>query len=234
MSNGKKLKIFYAPDAVAEKYPPTIHGEYIYFGTGDRENPGNTSVVNRFYAVKNDWTATSPLTESDLVDVTDDLIQLGNADQQQAVKESLDEKKGWYIRLENQGEKVVSSPRIYAGVVYFSTYTPATDADGTPSADPCAASTASGVARLYALNYKNGASVSNFNAGNETDSAGNLFDGLGKLDRSLTVGTAIPSAPVIAIMPGGARIFIGVEGGLVSLPAIASQDMIRYYWNQIF
>lgn len=234
LSNGKKLKIFYAPDAVAEKYPPTTHGEYIYFGTGDREDPGNTSVVNRFYAVKNDWTATSPLTESDLVDVTDDLIQLGNADQQQAVKESLDVKKGWYIRLENQGEKVVSSPRIYAGVVYFSTYTPATDADGTPSADPCAASTASGVARLYALNYKNGASVSNFNTGNETDSGGNLFDGLGKLDRSLTVGTAIPSAPVIAIMPGGARIFIGVEGGLVSLPAIASQDMIRYYWNQIF
>ena len=38
--DGKKLKILYAPDAVAEKYPPSTHGEYIYFGTGDREDPG--------------------------------------------------------------------------------------------------------------------------------------------------------------------------------------------------
>jgi type IV pilus assembly protein PilY1 len=233
-SNGKKLKILYAPDAVAEKYPPGTHGEYIYFGTGDREDPGSTAVVNRFYAIKNDWTATSPLGESDLVDVTDDLIQLGTAEQKQAVTESLESKKGWYIRLGNPGEKVVSSPRVYAGVVYFTTYTPSGDGGGDVSSDPCAASTASGVARLYALNYKNGASVSNFSAVGETDNAGNPVSGLGKLDRSLIVGTAIPSAPVIAILSGGARIFIGVEGGLVSLPALATQDMIRYYWNQIF
>ena len=219
-SNGKKLKILYAPDAVAEKYPPSTHGEYIYFGTGDREDPGNTAVDNRFYAVKNDWTATSPLTESNLLDVTDDLIQLGTAEQQQAVRENLELKKGWYIRLENQGEKVVSSPRVYAGVVYFTTYTPAI-AGGPADPDPCAASTASGVARLYALNYKNGASVTNFSTSGETDTSGNSLNGLGKLDRSLIVGTAIPSAPVIAILAGGARIFIGVEGGLVSLPAVA-------------
>jgi type IV pilus assembly protein PilY1 len=190
-------------------------------------------VVNRFYAIKNDWTATSPLGESDLVDVTEDLIQLGTAEQKQAVSESLELKKGWYIRLGGSGEKVVSSPRVFAGVVYFTTYTPSSDGGGD-NPDPCAASTASGVARLYALNYKNGASVSNFSASGETDTAGNPVSGLGKLDRSLIVGTAIPSAPVIAILAGGARIFIGVEGGLVSLPAVASQEMIRYYWNQIF
>ena len=58
--------------------------------------------------------------------------------------------------------------------------------------------------------------------------------GLGKKDRALSVGTAIPSAPVIAILGGGARLFIGVEGGIVSLPTIATQDMFRFYWNQIF
>ena len=232
-SNGKKLKILYAPDAVAEKYPPSAHGEYIYFGTGDREHPGNTTVVNRFYAVKNDWTPLSaPYTESDLVDVTSDLIQLGTATEKQQVQTNLDNAKGWFIRL-NPGEKVVSSPRVYAGAVYFTTYTPAT-VGGPINPDPCVASTASGNARLYALNYKNGASVSNFNASVEKDTAGTDVNGLGKLDRSKWVGTAIPSAPVIAILPGGARIFIGVEGGLVSLPAVASQDMIRYYWNQIF
>jgi type IV pilus assembly protein PilY1 len=231
-SSGKKLKILYAPDAVAEKYPPSIHGEFIYFGTGDRENPGDTTVVNRFYAVKNDWTATSPLTESDLVDVTSNLIQLGTAEEKAQVQTALDAGKGWYVRLENSGEKVVSSPRVYGGVVYFTTYTPS-DGSGLDPLDPCAASTVRGVSRLYALNYKTGASVHEFSSTPETDHSGNSVS-LGKQDRSLAVGTAIPSAPVIAILGGGARLFIGVEGGIVSLPTIATQDMYRYYWNQIF
>jgi type IV pilus assembly protein PilY1 len=231
-SNGKKLKILYAPDAVAELYPPDAHGEYIYFGTGDRENPDDTAAVNRFYAVKNDWTATSPLTESDLVDATADLIQLGTAEEKAQVQAALDAGKGWYIRLENAGEKVVSSPRVYGGVVYFTTYTPS-DGSGLDPDDPCAASTVRGVSRLYALNYKTGASVHEFSATPETDNAGNSVS-LGKQDRSLAVGTAIPSAPVIAILGGGARLFIGVEGGIVSLPTITTQDMFRYYWNQIF
>ena len=48
------------------------------------------------------------------------------------------------------------------------------------------------------------------------------------------MGTAIPSAPVIAILEGGARIFVGVEGGIVSMPAILTLEMYRYYWHQIF
>ena len=104
-ADGVQRKILYAPDAVEEGF-----GEYIFFGTGDRERPGNTSVVNRFYAVKHDWSGTSVLTEADLVDVTADLIQLGNAEQQQQVKTNLANGRGWYIRLENPGEKIVSSP----------------------------------------------------------------------------------------------------------------------------
>jgi type IV pilus assembly protein PilY1 len=230
--SGKKLKILYVPDAVAEKYPPSAHGEYIFFGTGDRENPGDTSVVNRFYAVKNDWSATAPYTESDLVDVTTNLIQLGTAAEKTAVKSALETHKGWFIRLENPGEKVVSSPRVYAGVVYFTTYTPSDDAGIVPG-DPCAASTVRGVSRLYVLDYKTGGAVHEFSTTTEHDNSGNAVS-LGKLDRSLAVGTAIPSAPVIAILGGGARLFIGVEGGIVSLPAAATQDMHRYYWNQIF
>ncbi|MBI5580893.1 MAG: hypothetical protein HY895_17210 [Deltaproteobacteria bacterium] len=231
-SNGKKLKILYAPDAVAEKYPPGVHGEYIYFGTGDRENPNDTDAVNRFYAVKNDWTATSPLTESDLVDVTADLIQLGTDEEKTQVKDALEIGKGWYIRLNDDGEKVVAAPRVYGGVVYFTTYTPS-DGSGLDPDDPCAASTVRGIARLYAVNYKTGASVHEFSTVVETDGSGNTV-GLGKEDRALAVGTAIPSAAVIAILGGGARLFIGIEGGIVSLPTIATQDMFRYYWNQIF
>jgi Tfp pilus tip-associated adhesin PilY1 len=166
------------------------------------------------------------------VDVTSDLIQLGTADEKAQVKAALEASKGWYLRFENSGEKVVASPRVYGGVVYFTTYTPS-DGSGVVAGDPCAASTVRGVSRLYALNFKTGASVHEFSSTPETDHSGNSVT-LGKQDRSLAVGTAIPSAPVIAILGGGARLFIGVEGGIVSLPTIATQDMYRYYWNQIF
>ncbi|RPJ73140.1 MAG: hypothetical protein EHM15_07565, partial [Desulfobacteraceae bacterium] len=111
-ADGVQRKIMYAPDAVAEKYPPGVHGEYMFFGTGDRENPNDRTVVNRFYAVKNDWTATSTLTESDLVNVTSNLIQLGTAEQQQETRNLLEIRQGWFFELENPGEKVVSSPRV--------------------------------------------------------------------------------------------------------------------------
>jgi hypothetical protein len=83
------------------------------------------------------------------------------------------------------------------------------------------------------VDYKTGGAVHDFSTTAETDHSGTAVS-LGKLDRSLAVGTAIPSAPVIAVLAGGARLFIGVEGGIVSLPTIATQDMYRYYWNQIF
>ena len=223
--DGVQRKILYAPDVVGEDY-----GEYIFFGTGDRTDPTETGVVDRFYAVKNDWSVVDVLDETDLVDVTDDLIQLGTAAEKQAAKTSLENGKGWFIRLENPGEKVVASPRVYGGVVYFTTYTPDTSA---PSGDPCAASTVRGIGRLYAVDYKTGASVSEFSAEIEYDGDGNAVD-LGKKDREIAIGTAIPSAPVIAIFENGARIFIGVEGGIVSMPTIATPDMYRYYWHQKF
>jgi type IV pilus assembly protein PilY1 len=223
--DGIQRKILYAPDAVGETY-----GEVIFFGTGDRTDPGETGVVNRFYAIKNDWSAAGALDETDLVDVTDDLVQLGTEAEKQAVISNLENSRGWFIRLENPGEKVVASPRVYGGVIYFTTYTPDS---GAPSADPCAASTVRGVGRLYAVDYKTGGSVSEFSSEVEIDGDGNVVN-LGKHDRAIAIGTAIPSAPVIAILENGARIFIGVEGGIVSMPAINTPDMYRYYWHQIF
>ena len=226
-ADGVQRKILYAPDAVGEAF-----GEYIFFGTGDRTDPGEIGVVNRIYAVKNDWSASATLTESDLVDVTADLFQLGTDAQKSSVKSDLESSDGWFFHLENTGEKVVSSPRVYGGVVYFTTYTPSTGSTPNPS-DPCAASTVRGVARLYAVDYKTGASVLDLSSETETDAVGNTVD-LGKKDRSIAIGTAIPSAPVIAILAGGARIFIGVEGGIVSLPTISTRDMYTYYWTQVF
>jgi hypothetical protein len=124
------------------------------------------------------------------------------------------------------------SPRVYGGVVYFTTYTPPATGGGDPG-DPCAVSTVRGVARLYAVNYKTGASVHNFSSIVETNGESEVVD-LGKHDRVVALGTAIPSAPVIAILEGGARLFVGVEGGIVSMPTIETPDMHRYFWHQHF
>jgi type IV pilus assembly protein PilY1 len=227
-SDGVQRKIFYAPDAVAETY-----GEMIFFGTGDRADPGETAVVNRFYAIKHDWNTATVLTEDDLVDVTDDVIQLGNEDAQSLQRTLLESNPGWFIRFEHSGEKLVASPRVFGGVVYFTTYTPASGTPPTSPEDPCEASTARGVARLYAVDYKTGASVHNFSSQVELNGAGQVVS-LGKEDRAMALGTAIPSAPVIAVFEGYSRIFVGIEGGIASLATIPTPDMYRYFWNQLF
>ncbi len=223
-ADGVQRKIFYAPDAVAEEL-----GEMIFFGTGDRADPGETAVVNRIYAVKNDWSSSATLTETDLVNVTDDMIQLGTETEKADVQTALNNADGWYFLLENPGEKVVAAPRVYGGVVYFTTYTPS-DGSEAVAGDPCAVSTVRGIGRLYAVDYKTGGSVMELSSEVESNPA----VALGKKDRSVAIGTAIPSAPVIAILAGGARIFIGVEGGIASLPTVATQDMHTYFWTQIF
>ncbi len=67
----------------------------------------------------------------------------------------------------------------------------------------------------------------------ERDGSGNVVE-RGKLDRSRIVGSAIPSAAMIAILQSGPRIYIGVEGGVKDEEAIAVPDLNVYYWRQQF
>ncbi len=73
-STSKLRKFFYSPGIAQE-----IWGDYVYIGSGDRENPPSTTVINRFYAIKNTWPETwndnSPITDTNLTDVTADVLQ---------------------------------------------------------------------------------------------------------------------------------------------------------------
>jgi type IV pilus assembly protein PilY1 len=231
VEESKNKKIFYAPDAVKEQF-----GEMIFFGTGDRADPGDTDVVNRIYAVKNNWADSSTfstLTESDLVDVTEDLIQMGTDEEKAQVSADLTNAEGWYIKLTNSGEKVVSTPTVYAGVVYFTTYTPDAGSAETEEDDPCAASTASGTARLYAVDYLTGGSVLDYSSQTETDEEGEVVE-RGIQDRSKTIGAGIPSQPVIAIRESGPKMYIGTEGGIACEDPQASTEINAFYWRQMF
>lgn len=230
VTDGKRKKIFSAPDGVKERF-----GEIIFFGTGDRADPGETGVVNRMYSIKNDWEASGTFTtikESDLVDVTDDLIQMGTAEQKIQAANELAASKGWYIRLEHTGEKVTASPTVFAGVVYFTTYTPASEAGGGDPDDPCGAPTARGTARLYAVNYLTGGSVNDYSSDPETDADGNIVE-YSKDDRSKEIGTAIPTAPVIAVLEGGPKIYIGVEGGVSTEDPTVTANINVFFWRDI-
>jgi len=225
--DGVQRKIFYSPDAVKESF-----GEMIFFGTGDRADPEETGVVNRIYAIKNSWedpVTFSTITESDLTDVTDNLIVLGNETQKTDVREALSNSKGWYIRLENSGEKVTSSVTVFNGVVYFTTYTPES---GVVVGDPCVAVAGRGQARLYALNYKTGEAAFEYSDITETDGEGNVVT-QGKHDRSKVIGTSIASAPSIAVLEGGPEIYIGVEGGIAHEDPNVTAALNTYYWRQI-
>jgi type IV pilus assembly protein PilY1 len=250
-SGGTQRKVFHRPEVVLEIFSKKTvdpssgkitfdryNGEYVYFGTGDREHPSakpannDLSVQNRFYCVKNSWDSQAlaeSVDEADLKDVTAypfDTVELS-------------EKSGWYVRLETSGEKVVSYPVAYRGMVFFTTYTPADDSEAENPEDPCEGCNKLGKARLYILNYKTGEPVINLstkglNSNNEeTDNPAEIKK-LCKADRVLEIGEGMPGSPSL-IFPknGGSKIMVGV-GDKIYTYDLDVRDMTFYYWREAF
>ncbi len=195
---GEKRKIFYPPDVTLEK----DSGDYemLFFGTGDREHPKESTNINRLYAVK-DKNPSTPLTENNLVDVTQDLLQDASTSQadKAAILNALSTKDGWFIKLDqNTGEKCLSSPVVYYGVVYYTSFAPTFGTEG----DPCFVG--EGTARLYALRYKSGNAVFNLD--------GSLDGAISRSDRAAIIGTGIPSGVIITFVQGRAVAYAGVGG----------------------
>jgi len=89
-----------------------------------------------------------------------------------------------------------------------------------------------GQARLYALNYKTGEAAHEYSDEIETDAEENVVT-QGKLDRCKVIGTSIASAPSIAVLQGGPQMYIGVEGGILTIDPNVTTDLTTYYWRQI-
>ncbi len=134
------------------------------------------SFTDRFFAVK-DSTKTGTYQLSNLEDITS-TTYTDNAT-----------KHGWYINLAGAGEKCLSEASVFAGIVYFTTYTPAGS-----GGDPCSQA---GTAKLYAVSFIEG-------AGSLTGNA-----------RSMTLGVGIPTAPVLSMNPYSKTpdLYVTVSGG---------------------
>jgi type IV pilus assembly protein PilY1 len=186
---------------------------WVFFGTGDRENPAD--ILNQaegFYAVKDDGDGNYPRDpERDLSNVT----SLNTFEQDPS-------KKGWFIRLEKtaqRSEKVLAKPAVFNHLVHFTTYT------HVETADPCVVT---GVARRYVIEYLSGGGALEF-----SDS---LYAEGRTSERSREIGAGIPSVPVISVgRTGKATLTIGTTSGQVVSETIHSPSSAKtlLYWREV-
>lgn len=208
------LKFFYAPDVAME-----VDGEYVFLGSGDRNNPNDCYTRNRFYGIKNKWPdiGSAALVEADLGDVTSynyTSVFLDN---------------GWYIKLD-AGEKVVSRPITFGKIVIFTTYLSICgSSDG--SGDLCHTQDL-GEGRLYAVNYKTGAAAFNFDTTNDTTNEGETVVVLAHTDRYIKLA-GLPTAPVLIMTKDGPQILTGTTEGIIKIDLPSNLSVNRYYWKQI-
>jgi type IV pilus assembly protein PilY1 len=195
-SNTDRRKFLHPPSVVANANSLGIF-DAVLIGSGDREHPlqgigdinhpAGNAVANRYYMFKDRSTGSTftgagsgaggVIVASDLYDIT------SNADGANQVP--LDD-EGWVLNL-GTAEKVVSSSLTQAGATQFNTHTPS-----FPDAGSC---NSLGNAKLYTINYKNGAAFTDANADGNYASSDRYYSGVGGKF------TGLASNPVPFIVP---------------------------------
>ena len=126
------IRPIFAAAAVARD---TSNNLWVYFGTGDKNDPTAANAQEKVFAIKdNDRTSTYDL--GNLENITSAGSSYGGTG------------AGWYMNLAGQGEKMLADLTVFGGVVYFTSYTPPTG-----GSDPCAQG---GTANLYGVKYTTG------------------------------------------------------------------------------
>jgi hypothetical protein len=202
----------YTPPALALDAAKNL---WVYFGTGDRNHPNNSS-SNRFYGIKDtteingaaDMTQGSIMQESLLTNMTSGTGTIT---------------QGYYLIL-SANEKVLSSADAFAGVVFFTTFTPTT-------ATVCGGG--GGDAKLYAVNLTTGDAALNLTTG------GVLPSGTAAAAALRNIGTGIPSRPIVTIDQNGnignPYIITGTTNQQVTntpVPAVSTKRLVG--WREVF
>jgi type IV pilus assembly protein PilY1 len=233
-------KIFYPPDVTFENDRGSGTYDMLFFGTGDREKPNDTTVVNTLYAIKdydNDTNPPTPLplTESNLVDVTLDTLQDSNASSSDktTMLNNLRTKSGWYIKLnqspgesQNPGEKCEGSAGVFGGAVYYTTFTP------TPPNTQSLCTLGTGTGNLYILQYQTANAVFNLNFDDLQESTST--PGTTVKDRSMSIGSGIPSGILITVVGDTVTGYGGVAGGVFSPQLSTTRSIVPLDWRIVF
>ena len=204
----------------------------IAIGSGLRHSPLSTTVNDRMYVIRDPNVFETPanynyatrggsssyIDESNLYDATSNLIQQGTNAQQQTALTSLASSNGWYIRMEDSGEKILGKASIFNGILLFSSFTPAssTTTNCTPGA---------GVNNFYAVNIENASSVFNLDTSLAV---------LNKSDRrQATLNSAIAPTPSIVNRGNqGSEVCVGNQCFQNLLRSVRSIPMHRNFWRE--
>ncbi|MES9939362.1 MAG: hypothetical protein ABW104_13170 [Candidatus Thiodiazotropha sp. 6PLUC2] len=195
----------------------------LLIGSGNRADPLDDSVTDRFYMIKDQalWFTPSPytaVTQSDLENATSAAVENANV--------LVDSSGGWYMDF-SSSEKSFSQAVLYDYGVYFTTYS----AIRAEDLGDCEARGANGTARIYGLNMINASAVINFTGGSNTN--------LTTSNRSHTLNMlGIPPSPTL-VFPGedndGTQVIGRKVHLLVGLEKMAEwSDRFRpIYWEEV-
>ncbi len=152
----------------------------ILIGSGFLPQPLNNTVVDRFYMIKDTaiWLAPQDsngdikyvsVSEDELYDASENLIQDGSASEINQASLELSGKSGWYINLINDGvkQKVFSSARIFNSVITFSSFQGAR----SESEDLCTATSSMGKNSIYAIKLVDGTAALDMNEDDTLDTS---------------------------------------------------------------
>jgi len=220
-------KLFFAsPDVAviqAEDAKPLIS---VSIGSGSRHLPVDVTRDHRFYVimqkavhdapagygVKQTDGSYEPITHLDLVDVTDNQISEGTSLEMNQTRQDLAEKHGWYLDLEDAGEKVLNASVTVDHKIIFTSYVPGT-------MELCQRGL--GTNNLYILNIQDGTPVE------DNDDDGMLKAG----DRKRMLATQGIGAPPSIFFPGGDKVQIQV--GTESAGELELNLTQRIYWTEV-
>jgi type IV pilus assembly protein PilY1 len=229
-ANDSDRKFYYAPRVTLEK-----GYDLVFAGSGDREDACNTASGPEMILAFKDVHATTdasgtpvPVTLTDLVNTTSTASTppvlddpAGDVDSNGSID------NGWYFNLET-GEKILAEGAVFFKTVYMTSF--------LPNNDPCLPG---GGARLYALNYKTGQPVIDFDPESEGEDV--------ELEPYKDIGGGIPSEPVVVISETGPKLFITIgsptpdddvdtdgQPGVIQMDPLAPIRNFFYLWWREF
>ena len=229
-----RRKFLFAPDVVYNGSTDAV-----LMGSGDREHPFDTTVINRMYMFKDAGVLTVPVSgnvstrpalspagtilttvESAMFDATSDCIQTAGACASGVTPAdavgSLNASSGWFITLDS-GEKVIGGAVTLAGTTFFNTNLPSASAGG----GACGSNL--GIAREYQVSFADATSVNDLNPGG----------GLTITDRFVVHagGGYLPTPVPVVVQINGQTVQAVISGVSVQqAPGATLQSRLRKYW----
>ncbi|MGB0360346.1 MAG: hypothetical protein ACPGEF_02930, partial [Endozoicomonas sp.] len=194
-------------------------------GSGNRSQMLSAEVQDRIYMIRDEnigkpvsynYVSGRVITERDLYDATENLTQQGSVAQQRIAGKELKNKSGWFIRLIDSGEKVLSKPVVYNNILLVNTFKPHTHTN--------ACHTQSGLNYSYALNLNNGGAYFNLDG----------KSGYTKSNRrqALKHTTIAPSASIFNSGPKGVELCIGTECFTDLLRSVVTEPVRKSFWRE--